>query len=486
MRPRLFWIILLAFTLVIVLGVCGMLGMFGLAAAGIWRPESMRDGFHGPPRTYVDELGDYYAAHGNSWAGIDRHLAQAPPIPLGFLSYTLTDAGGRVVASSSQSLSVGGAVDPRALAQGIPVEHNGARVGTLLLGPPGNAPGPRGAPPDVIWPVLRGFLFAGAGLAVVLLGMAVIFARRLSRPLRNLTAAAQALASGQLDIQVPGASVRELDDLARAFNAMARSLAQADRQRRQMTADVAHELRTPLTIIKGRLEGLQDGVYSATPDQIARLLEETALLERLIDDLRLLALAEAGQLQLYPEQLDPRDLLEDTAAAFAGQAAAQGIALRVVADADLPPIDADPQRMTQVLANLVANALRYTPAGGTITLRVCSRPAAHGPASAAQPARSDRPAPVIPRHPKHEPTNRIVFEVEDTGQGIAPEDLPHVFDRFWRADRARARGSGGAGLGLAIARQIVMAHGGTIWAVSALGQGTTISIALPAAAMCES
>ncbi len=488
MKPRLFWTMLLAFALVIVLGVCGMFGFFGLAFAGVWQPGGVRDTLDEPHQAYADLLADYYVAHDNSWSGIDRRLDGAPVLgSAGFLGYTLTDADGRVVASNDRALPVGQVVDQRRLARGTPVQARGARIGTLLTRQ-GITAGQRldntSGPPSFVWPVLRSFLLAGLGLVLALLTMAVVFAQRLSHPLRNLTVAAQALAAGRLDVQVEGATVRELDELAHAFNAMSSALAQADRHRRQMTADVAHELRTPLTIIKGRLEGLQDGVYEATPDQIARLLDETALLERLIEDLRLLALAEAGQLPLYQEMLDPRDLLEGAAATFAAPAAAQRVALQVQAGDDLPPIDVDPQRMAQVLANLVANALRHTPAEGTITLEAAAGDGGWRMEDGGWEVRS--PSSIL-----HPPSSidssgvdcgsSVVFRVRDTGQGIAPEDLPHIFDRFWRADRSRARGSGGTGLGLAIARQIVAAHGGAIWAESEEGRGTTISIAMPVA-----
>ena len=461
-----------------------MLVFFGLAVSGIWQPAMMRDTFGETQRSYANSLGDYYAAHGNSWAGIDQRLDSPPFVGPngGFITYTLADVNGRVVASSDQR-QVGEQADTAMDKRGVPVEIDGVRVGTFLarsvpFAAP-SAPSLPGAPnvsarsraPVFFWPIVRSFLIVGLVLASGLLLLAVFFAQRLSRPLRDITRAAQQLAGGQLDVQVRRAPIRELDELAQAFNAMARSLDQADKQRRQMTADIAHELRTPLTIIKGRLEGLQDGVYSPTPDEVERLLGETALLERLIEDLRLLALAEAGQLPLYRELLDPYDLLANACLAFAGQAAAQGVALHVEAAGELPQIDADPQRMAQVLANLVANALRYTPEGGQIAL--C---AAYIADCRLQIADYEKVQSAICNL-----QSAIVFRVRDTGHGIAPEDLPHVFDRFYRADRSRTRGSGGAGLGLAITRQIVAAHGGLIWAESELGHGTTISIALPVA-----
>jgi len=198
-------------------------------------------------------------------------------------------------------------------------------------------------------------------------------------------------------------------------------------------------------------------------------LEEGAgfLALRLIEDLRLLALADAGQLPLYREVIDPRDLLEGARSAFAGQAAMQQIALQVDLPDNLPQIDVDPQRLAQVLANLVSNALRYTPEGGRITLGAIDRAAG----GSLPPAGNGR----LPA------ADSIVLTVSDTGPGIPAAELPNIFERFYRADRSRARSSGGTGLGLAIARQIVVAHSGTIWADSIEGQGTTFSIALPLA-----
>lgn len=298
--------------------------------------------------------------------------------------------------------------------------------------------------------IARGIVTGGLVVALVLLGLATFFSRRISRPISRLTAAARTMAAGDLSVRVAGHGVRELNDLSEAFNSMAGSLAASDRHRRQLTADVAHELRTPLSIIKGRLEGMQDGVYPATPEQLTLLLDETALLERVIEDLRILAQADAGQLPLYMEHVSPEGLLESTARSFAPQAAAGGVMVQVLPGGRLPEIEADPQRISQVLGNLVSNALHHTPPGGTITLRGWVEPAEPG---------------------------RVNISVRDTGVGIAPGDLPFIFERFWKADKARSR-SGGAGLGLAIARRIVEAHGGHIRAQSAPGQGTTVTFSL--------
>lgn len=301
----------------------------------------------------------------------------------------------------------------------------------------------------------RGFLSAGLALAAVLLGGATFFSSRVSRPITRMTKAARTMAGGDLNVRVQNCAIREINELADAFNTMAASLSQADLQRRQMTADVAHELRTPLSIIRGRLEGMQDGVYSATPEQISVLLDETAMLERLIDDLRLLALADAGQLPLYPDVFSPSQVLSSVAQSFEHQAQASGISLQVYTPAALPDVVADPQRVSQVLANLVSNALRHTPPGGRVSLNTWVDTSSGGPS--------------------------LGMAVSDTGRGISQEELPFIFERFWKADRSRSRGAGGAGagLGLAIARRIVEAHGGRIWAESAPGQGTTVAFTLP-------
>lgn len=272
--------------------------------------------------------------------------------------------------------------------------------------------------------------------------------RSIARPLGNLLDAADRVAAGDLSARVPEQK-GEFGQLTRSFNHMVEELALADRRRRNLTADVAHELRTPLQIIQGNLEGVLDGVYAPTPEHIEATLGETRVLARLVEDLRVLSQAEAGQLPMQWETVDVGELLEDVVTSFSGPAQVAGVTLRctTVGDGRLA-VRGDYGRLEQVLGNLTANALRHTPAGGSVVL-------------AAEAA-----------------AGRVRISVTDTGEGIAAEDLPFVFDRFWRGDRARTHSSGGSGLGLAIARQLVQLHGGDITVESTLGSGTRFTIEL--------
>jgi len=276
--------------------------------------------------------------------------------------------------------------------------------------------------------------------------------RGFAHPLANLMSAADAVAAGDLSVRVPVGNRGPFGHLASAFNRMVTELQQADQRRRNLTADVAHELRTPLQIIQGNLEGVLDGVYEATPEHISATLDETRLLARLVEDLRVLSQAEAGQLPMNWEMVNLVELLGDVATSFGGQAEVAGISLRteIQSTADALTVRGDVGRLDQVLSNLMVNALRYTPAGGTITLR--ATPVANG----------------------------VRVQVADTGAGIPVEDLPFIFDRFWRGDRARPHAPrASSGLGLAIARQLVQAHGGRLTVESQVGQGTTFTIELP-------
>lgn len=288
------------------------------------------------------------------------------------------------------------------------------------------------------------------GAAVTLLGFGLLVwaggsLRRMSIPLGDLVAAADRIAQGDYAVRVKEQGPPEVRSLGGVFNSMASRLQANDEQRRNLLADVTHELRTPLTVIQGNVEGMLDGVYAADEAHLKSILEETQLLSRLVDDLRTLVLAESGALQLKKDPTDLAVLIGETTAAFRAQSEAAGITLHMDAPADALFLNLDPERIRQVLANLIANALRHTPRGGTIWVRF-------------EMTRSEGA--------------RII--VEDTGVGIQPDDLPHVFDRFYKT-----RASSGMGLGLAIAKNLVLAHGGNIQAQSQPGQGTTFCITLP-------
>ena len=309
---------------------------------------------------------------------------------------------------------------------------------------------------------LRLFFLLGGAVFVLALAMrrvGSLATRRFTSPLSDTMRAADALAAGDLSARVPVEGSPEFRSLARSFNRMAEALEAADQQRRELLADIAHELRTPLTVVQGNLEGLRDGVYDPTPEHVGLVLDETQKLGRLVEDLRLLTLAEAGQLPLDLQLVDVALLLSDVRDAFGSQADEAGIALKLEASAPLPALYADPQRLGQVLGNLVTNALRHTPAGGEVSLGATLRSEEAEPAG-------------------------VQIWVADTGQGIPPEDLPRVFDRFWRGDAARSHKAGaGSGLGLTIARSLVELHGGRIWAESAglPGEGTSVKLVLPRA-----
>jgi two-component system OmpR family sensor kinase/two-component system sensor histidine kinase BaeS len=296
-------------------------------------------------------------------------------------------------------------------------------------------------------------LFCGAP---VLLGVFVLLTvfnlyLRVGRPLEQLFNAINAVEEGNLAVRVPEVKSDMFSDLIRRFNKMVGELERAEQQRRNLTADIAHELRTPLHIIQGNLEGIVDGVYPLTLEHINATLDESRLLTRLVNDLQTLSLAETGQLPLHPTRFELADLVTDLVTSFASPAASQGVALQANVAAAPQPITADYDRLNQVMSNLIANALRHTPPGGTISIETKSEAGAE---------------------------RRVRIQVKDTGSGIAAADLPFVFDRFWRGDKSRT-GRTHSGLGLAIARQLIHAHGGTIEAQSALGQGTTFAIELP-------
>ena len=291
-----------------------------------------------------------------------------------------------------------------------------------------------------------GWLLIGALFIVATLGLArgIRGFRGYARPVRALVEATHQIEAGDYSVRVPERGPREVAGVARAFNQMTAQLEAADQRRRSVVADVAHELRTPLAVIRGQAEGIADGVYTDGASDVVPILEAVRLMEALIEDLGTLVLADSGHLRLEYEPVDIEVLVNETAAALGGTARAAGVEVRVEATGSLPAVDADPGRLRSVVTNLLANALRHTSAGGSVTVGLSAAPGA------------------------------VTLAVEDTGEGIPPDLLPRVFERF-----VKGPGSPGSGLGLAIARDIVEAHGGTITATNGAGGGAVVSVTLP-------
>lgn len=308
-------------------------------------------------------------------------------------------------------------------------------------------PSPR---PDFRTRLQQSLLIATLASSVLGILLALIFARRLARPIEAVSVAATRLASGDLSARIPAPKGNdETALLARNFNRMAESLEKLETERKAMIADIAHELRTPLTIMQGRLEAIQDGVASLEMREIDRLHHQTRLLSRLVEDLRTLSLADAGRLTLERRPLDLCAVVQHTVAGFQGQAQDKGIKLQLRLPSPPLEVEADPDRLTQIISNLLHNAVAHTPAGGTITVEVEAR------------------------------GKEVAVRVSDTGPGIPEEALPRVFDRFFRAEASRSRQSGGSGLGLAIVKALVELHGGMVEAKNRSSGGAEFRFLLP-------
>lgn len=415
------------------------------------------------PAELQTALADYYARQG-SWNGIEAVLPQLVLSASGggmmggmmghmmgmFDSrvYLLDETGDLVagVGDGQQSLLPGAAIE-----QGWPIVVSGRRVGTLVIaGPVMTMTGVGGE--SLASGVTRAVLIAGlvAGLVALLLGALLV--RQITRPLAALNEASQRIASGERNVRVSALSNDEVGQLAHTFNRMAESLTAQERLRRDLMADVAHELRTPLSGIQGTVEAMQDGIFPLTAENLASIHEQIVLLNRLVEDLRILAHAEAGQLSLNIQSVDLTALAARQVTAHQIPVQQKGIELSLRAQDDLPSIRGDAERLNQVLGNLLTNALRHTPPGGCVEVSLSAQEGA------------------------------VQISVADSGEGIPSDDLPHVFERFYRGDHSRSRQTGGSGLGLAIARQLVEAHGGHIWAESppaGRNQGSGFYVLLP-------
>jgi signal transduction histidine kinase len=397
-------------------------------------------------------LETYYLGHG-SWQGVEEVLEERTNTSIRALrpdwnQTVLIDADGRVVLDhgSVTSSAIGTQFTPRPNETGQALTINGNLIGTIWVD--------RGTLPRAalfIFSLIGPTAVISVLLGILTLIIGLLLMRRMINPLAEVIAAAQSVSQGDLSARVPVRTENDdLSALSDHFNHMANELERSDNQRRNMLADIAHELRTPITILRGRLEGILDGVYPADEAHIAPALEETYLLERLVEDLRLLALAEANQLRFELKSVRLEELAETILGLFSAQAGERNIKLHLDAEANLPEVYVDPQRFQQVIGNLIDNALRYTPEGSTVEITI------------------------------HHKDNTVELNVSDGGLGIPEDELAHVFDRFWRGEKSRARSTGGAGLGLPIARQLVEAQGGKITAHNHSPRGFEVQITLPA------
>ena len=423
-------------------------------------------------------VADYYA-RSNSWNGADAVLRNPwgysmssgtmgngmmmgdmgewsgygmnEPEPMGDMAMVssdriiLAEADGTVVVDTAGTLT-GKQLQDDDLARGAPITVGEQRVGTLIITPLYMPATPAG---DFLGAVNRSALLAGIVAASLALILGSVLFVQMIRPLRRLSAAAKGIAAGDLSQRVQVTSRDEIGQVALTFNSMADTLQRYAAERRDIIGDIAHDLRTPLSIIQSNLEAMLDGVLPSSPEELTSLHQETLLLNRLITDLRTLSLAESGQLHLQKCSVEPGLLIQQVSDRMRLSAEEKNIALETDIASDLPQVQADPERLMQVMTNLVDNAIRYSPNGTRVILGA------------------------------HPAVGCVELSVSDNGLGISPEDTPHVFERFWRGEKSRNRATGGSGLGLAIVKQLVEAHHGQVRVESQLGRGTRIDVQLP-------
>jgi len=436
--------LLLAFTAVILVTVVTVFFFVDQSARGeiqrFW--ESSEEAR--ASRMYV-ELGRHYRT-GAGWTGVQPVVEQ-----MGGLSarrVVLVDPDGIVIADSQGEL-VGEQYESDVPGRTVFSPMGGELLGTIYIGTDSSA-SPDPFSPTPVSDAVGRFLIWGALLAIAVAFLfTFLLSRRMLAPVKALTETAKQLGQGDFSQRVQIKDKGEVGELAQAFNSMASDLERAEQMKRNMVADIAHELRTPLSNIRGYLEAVRDGIKRPDTDTIHSLEEEASLLSRLVNDLQELSLAEAGQLTLVRQEEDVATLVRQVVSAVEGRVSAKGLSLTVELPDDLPTVNIDSHRIGQVLRNLLENAIAHTGAGGTITVAARQR------------------------------EDCVEVDVIDTGEGIPPEDLPYIFERFYRVDKSRARATGGSGLGLTIAKRFIEAHGGSIEAYSEPDKGSTFTFTLP-------
>jgi len=441
-RNRLFLLLLRAFVIVV-----GFLILFTLLTTGvILAYPSQSNPLYRLPT--IARLETYYIARG-SWEGVNAIFTNSLDIEVAqWKSSILLDAQNHIVVEHGRPVDPATAAtyqpaDGKAV---IPIMANGLEVGKLVVGQ-------NIQPPERLFTFrfLQPVLLSSLGLAVFATLIGLLLTRRVVTPLAEVIGAAGEIAGGRLQTRVRARGADDLRDLSDSFNKMADALERNDRERRDLLADIAHELRTPLTVVRGRLEGIMDGVYPADASSIGPALEEAYLLERLVDDLRLLTMAESHQLAFEKHKLDLIDVARRSISMFQAEADEKKISLELVTSLENALIVADPLRTEQVVGNLVSNALRYVPAGGRVWVEIKGE------------------------------GDGVAICINDNGPGIPEADLPFIFNRFWRGEKSRARVSGGAGLGLAIAKLLVEGQEGRISARSLPEGGLQVRVTFKAA-----
>ena len=394
----------------------------------------------------------YYLGHG-SWEGVEAIFAGSTS----FYENTMKDLWRETVLVSMDdriilayggvdSSAIGSVYHPPEIASAVILTSSGQEIGKLYVEDTSTSPS-RSLIMRVVLPVLLFSIFPG----IIVLVIGLLLLNRLVDPLSEVISATQAVATGDFSVRVPVHTRNaDLQILSDGFNYMVKALERNDRERRDLFADIAHELRTPLTVLRGRLEGVMDGVYLPSQEVIAPALAETYLLERLVEDIRLLALAEAHQLHFEYQDVDLSRLFQLALDLFSAQASEIQVTLQMNIEPDLPHVHVDPQRLEQIISNLLDNALRYSPPGSTVELSIRKGP------------------------------QGVAIDVMDEGPGVAENELPLIFNRFWREEKSRTRSSGGSGLGLAIARQLIELQGGSIIATNRPSGGLDICILLTA------
>jgi signal transduction histidine kinase len=440
-RNRLFLLLLRAFIIVVAFIILFTLLITGIVLA---YPSQTNPLYRLPS---MARLETYYIARG-SWQGVTSVFDNSLSVESAqWQSSTLLDAQNHVVVVRGQPVDPGATVifQPVSGEAVLPIMVHGSVVGKLILGPNTQRSERR-----FTYSFLTPIVLLSLILAVFATLIGLLLTRRVVTPLAEVIAAAEEIAGGNLQTRVGAQGPDDLRDLSDSFNKMADSLDRNDRERRDMLADIAHELRTPLTVMRGRLEGIMDGVYPADEGSIGPVLEEAYLLERLVEDLRLLTLAESHQLVFEKHELDVIEITRRSISMFQAEADEKHIHLELVSSLEKALIIADPLRTEQVTGNLISNALRYVPEGGRVWVEI---------------SRQD---------------TEVFITINDNGPGIPEADLPFIFNRFWRGEKSRARVSGGAGLGLAIAKLLVEGQEGRINARSLPEGGLQVSVVFKA------